>query len=156
MKRWIKFVLMGVAVTGLFLAIAYKYAFKKPPTAEDSEPVYAFTATELIAVFQQNTDSLHQACLMKNIGVNGTLKSINKPLFSLTIDGANEAEIICTFDSIPFSKLPDTLKPGNTVSVKGIYYGNEGFNTAPADPTDLLAAVQTKTIRLRTCAINKP
>ncbi|MFM7709360.1 MAG: hypothetical protein ACKO5C_00450 [Ferruginibacter sp.] len=156
MKRWIKFVLIGIAVTGLILSIGYFYAFRKPATAEDSEPVKVYAATELIALFQQNTDSLHNACMMKNIGVNGTLKSINKPLFSLTIDGDNEAEIICTFDSIPFTKLPDTLKPGNTISVKGIYYGHEGFNAAPADPNDLLAAIQTKTIRLRTCAINKP
>jgi hypothetical protein len=156
MKPWQKLTIIGIAIAGLAGTLLFYYATKKTATAADSQPIVSYTAPSFISAFEKNTDSLHTAYMLKNVGVEGTIKSIDNKGLSIILDGTNEAEIICTFDSIPFSDIPSTIQPGNSLSLKGIYYGHNGFDAAPADPNDLLAAIQTKSIKLRTCAINKP
>lgn len=156
MKPWQTFTIIGIALAGLAATLLYFYATKKTATAADSQPIVSYTAASLMTAFEKHTDSLNTAYMLKNVGVEGTIKSVDKKGLSIILDGTNEAEIICTFDSIPFSELPQTIQPGSNLSLKGIYYGNDGFDAAPADPNDLLASIQTKTIKLRTCAIHKP
>ncbi len=155
MKKWKKIILV-VFVLGLITAGVVLYiAFKKPPTAADTKPVKEMVASAWISEFEKDaklSDSVYNA---KNIGVSGKIKQINDADYALIIEAGSSSEIICTFDSLAFATSKSNFKEGAEANIKGIYCGNEGFDAAPAEEDDLLADVSGKSIKLKTCAINK-
>ena len=156
MKNWKKIFLvvfvLGIITAGVVLYIA----FKKPATAADTKPVKEMAASAWISEFEKNvklSDSVYNA---QNIGVSGKIKQVNDADYALIIEAGSSSEIICTFDSLAFTTSKANFKEGAETNVKGIYCGNEGFdNAVSSGEEDLLADMTGKSIKLKTCAVNK-
>lgn len=156
MKKWKKIILALVVIGVIAAGVILYIAFKKPLTAEDTKPVKEMLATAWILEFEKNTKESDSVYNAKNIGVNGKIKQVNEADYALIIEAGTSADITCTFDSSTFAKSKDQFKEGMETSIKGIYCGNEGFESAETSgEVDLLAEMTGKSIKLKTCAINK-
>ena len=154
MKKWKKIAWSIFAIGVVSAAVILYFATKKPATAEDSEPVAKFSTTEFIEKLNANQATVSATYMDKNIAVSGNVIEVNKDQCSLVLDAGNNAIITCTFDSIVFAKHAATFEKGKPTSIKGIYFGCDGFEKS--DSTDMMDLLpQQKSAMLKTCSVNK-
>jgi hypothetical protein len=152
MKKWKKIILY-LFVLGIVSAVVVFYiATKRPPTAADSKPFKELEATALINELDTSAGRCSVNYMDKNIAVSGIIKSIDTSTANVIIDAGSSCYINCSFDSTCFKNCMNTLAVGKKASIKGIYFGCEGFEKKSEDEFDMLGS--EKNAKLKACAIN--
>ena len=151
MKNKTKKIGWFVAATVLIALAVYPFAKRPPQTAADSKPVKEMSALELMETLNKDYKSTDSLFNEKNIAVEGKIIEVKET--TVFLDAGERSTINCSFDSTTFEAHKKLFTIGNTVNIKGIYSGSDGFD-APSDSDDLLADVTGKNVILKTCALH--
>jgi hypothetical protein len=126
-KPWLKrilIILLGVVV--IFSCIYWIVATKKFADTKDRKAAYTVNALDFIREFQQNDSAANKKYTDKIITVNGTVSEIEAADTTLNIkfiDTTTGSYAIFAFQQQYLSEAK-TIKPGDSVSVKGSCSGS--------------------------------
>jgi len=122
MKKWTKPVLfIGgiIAIAGASFAV---YVFNKPHRDVTNEKAVQLTAEKIYAEFKINEEAANKKYLDKAIQLSGEVSNVTTNQDGQTVVDFKTSDSL-VFINCTFKTNPGTLKPGNTITFKGICTG---------------------------------
>jgi uncharacterized protein (UPF0333 family) len=121
MRKYLKYLLVALAL----IVITGFYFYNKPVKSTSSKIAdITIKAEELFNQFESNENQANQMYLDKVVSVKGIIKTIaiNDSMQAITLNAnAEMAGVICEMEQN--EKLPDGIKPGDAINIKGICTG---------------------------------
>lgn len=124
-KNILRIVLIFLGLAGIAAWYTYSEFNRKAADLSDATAAHQISATELINSFTSNETESNAKYLSQVIEISGTLKKTDQDEKGNKIlvlgDTASMSSVRCSLDSL--HSLPEPLKPGIPVKVKGICTG---------------------------------